>query len=888
MAKTLAQLNVIIGASIKGFEQELGKIEKKLNKFQRSVERTGQSLTTNLTLPIAALGGAAVKTAADMEVIEQSLITAMEGSADAAAAAFEEIKAFAAGTPFQLQEVTKAFIKLKNMGLDPSMEALASYGNTASAMGKSLNDMIEAVADAATGEFERLKEFGIKAKTEGDRVKFTFRGITTEVGKNAAEIEQYLQNIGNTDFAGGIERQAGTLSGLFSTLRDNVTVALSTLGQEISETFDLKGAVKNITESIGRVVEWFQSLDDEVKRNVIRMAAFAAAIGPALLIVGKLAGAVSTVVGTLKSMAGMTKTIASSLSALVSPVGLTVAAVAALAAAVTYVVYNWEALTERFSDINWWKNALISMVQFFLKNNPFSYIIEAYNYVSKKLGGEGIKNPFAEWAESMEQLKVPTAYKTQLKSIGETAQEVGRDLLKLVGLDFTPKASVAESQRYFDMMTAGFEDIERQAGETGDAIKVMQDKLNMAASIKIQMEEAGLADTPAYKKVILEYENLKKRLQKVNVEVEIPEVDMTPLRDLTTKLKAIDQEAATFGTSHDVLKDKVEAAAGALRKLIDEGQNTGPVFDAIKAKYTELNTELMKLQRTRDGWGDIQPIDPLPMKGVETKLETLKKAGDRISELREQLKSVQSIEAFTRINAEIKELEANMASLAEEAPGRMEKIKEVMIDIGAVVSDALAGTVAAFGSAMGQMLAGASSIGDAAKAMVMPLIGVLDQIGDLAIQTGIAMLAIKKVLNFGNPLAAIAAGVALKALASFVKAKIAGSVPKLAEGGLAYGPTIAMVGDNRNAAVDPEVISPLSKLKDMIMSTVQTAVQSRPADAVRSVVNMVPQQLDMLPALSGNMASSPPLDIQIGEMKLRGADLYAQMQLMERRNNRIY
>jgi tape measure domain-containing protein len=42
------------------------------------------------------------------------------------------------------------------------------------------------------------------------------------------------------------------------------------------------------------------------------------------------------------------------------------------------------------------------------------------------------------------------------------------------------------------------------------------------------------------------------------------------------------------------------------------------------------------------------------------------------------------------------------------------------------------------------------------------------------------------------------------------------SAPKLAQGGLATGPTMAMVGDNRNARVDPEVIAPLSKLKSMM------------------------------------------------------------------------
>src|SRR3546814_15278397 len=128
----------------------------------------------------------------------------LTGSTEAATAAFNQIKRFAASTPFDLKQVTTAFVKLKALGLDPSEAALESYGNTASAMGKSLNDFIEAVADASTGEFERLKEFGIKAKSEGDKVTFTFRGVATTVRRNAEDIEQYIQRIGNVPFAGAL------------------------------------------------------------------------------------------------------------------------------------------------------------------------------------------------------------------------------------------------------------------------------------------------------------------------------------------------------------------------------------------------------------------------------------------------------------------------------------------------------------------------------------------------------------------------------------------------------------------------------------------------------------------------------------------------------------
>jgi hypothetical protein len=59
-----------------------------------------------------------------------------------------------------------------------------------------------------------------------------------------------------------------------------------------------------------------------------------------------------------------------------------------------------------------------------------------------------------------------------------------------------------------------------------------------------------------------------------------------------------------------------------------------------------------------------------------------------------------------------------------------------------------------------------------------------------------------------------AAGALASGLFTSLISKI--GLPALAQGGLAYAPTMALVGDNRNARVDPEVIAPLSKLKGML------------------------------------------------------------------------
>jgi hypothetical protein len=117
------------------------------------------------------------------------------------------------------EQTTDAFIKLANLGLKPSAEALSAYGNTAAAQGKDIMQMIEAVADASTGEFERLKEFGIKASQQNDQVAFTFQGATTRIGNNAAEIQKYLIDIGNNKFGDALANQAKTIDGQLGNLK---------------------------------------------------------------------------------------------------------------------------------------------------------------------------------------------------------------------------------------------------------------------------------------------------------------------------------------------------------------------------------------------------------------------------------------------------------------------------------------------------------------------------------------------------------------------------------------------------------------------------------------------------------------------------------------------
>ena len=242
-----------------GAEQSSGRMEKAYAALR------GGAVVAILAAMIAPV----VSAQREFDKLNASLVTAT-GSSEKAAEAFAALQVFATETPFGLNESTEAFIKMRNLGLDPSERALRSYGNTAAAMGKDLNQMVEAVADAATGEFERLKEFGIKANQESGKVSLTFKGTTTTIANNATEIEKYLMRLGEVDFTGAMAQRAATLDGAISQLGDSWDSTMRSISNAgggdaaIDVVAGLSGALANLESILNAVSEAADKQNDKL------------------------------------------------------------------------------------------------------------------------------------------------------------------------------------------------------------------------------------------------------------------------------------------------------------------------------------------------------------------------------------------------------------------------------------------------------------------------------------------------------------------------------------------------------------------------------------------------------------------------------------------------
>lgn len=337
MATPVGQLTIEMAANIVRLQKDMEGARKTVDGAMASITKSVQSAMNTVGalfagVSIGAFAGKLVSVEREFGTLNASLVT-VTGSAREADKAFALLTNFAATTPFSLQEVTSAFIKMKAMGLDASEGALRSYGNTASAMGKSLNQMIEAVADAATGEFERLKEFGVRSKSEGDRVTFTFRGISTEVGKNAAEIEGYLRRIGDVDFAGAMDARAKTLDGAISNLGDSWDSLFRTINNEMTGPL-LMTAVQGAQTAVVGLGGVVKNLTEFLEDNKVALMTFAAILaGPA--IVSGVGAAVTAFIALRTAVVGLTLAFAS------NPIALAILAITAAAVPAITGIQNY-------------------------------------------------------------------------------------------------------------------------------------------------------------------------------------------------------------------------------------------------------------------------------------------------------------------------------------------------------------------------------------------------------------------------------------------------------------------------------------------------------------------------------------------------------------------
>ena len=217
-----------------------------------------------------------VDTASEFERY-RSVLETIEGSSEKARQSMAWVSEFATKTPYELSEVNEAFVKLKSYGLDPIKDGLlTTLGDTSAGMGKPLMQAVEAIADAMTGQNQRLKDFGINASAQGNRIIYEYtdksgRQMRAMADKNNREqIRATLQTIWNEKYGGAMDKLSGTFAGMMSNLSDNWERFKLMIAD--SGVFDyLKNKLSGLLEKIDAMAKdgSLQKLAETIGKNLV-------------------------------------------------------------------------------------------------------------------------------------------------------------------------------------------------------------------------------------------------------------------------------------------------------------------------------------------------------------------------------------------------------------------------------------------------------------------------------------------------------------------------------------------------------------------------------------------------------------------------------------------
>lgn len=343
----MAQQNLkvnITGDSTK-LNNALSSASSKISAFGSKMQSVGKTLSTRLTLPLVAAGGAAIKFASDFEESMNKVDVAFGNSK-------KEVKDFAKTTlkEFGIAEgsaldmaalfgdmaTSMGLTTDKAAGMSTQLVGLA--GDLASFKNINISEAQTALAGVFTGETESLKRLGI-VMTQVNLEQFAMsKGISTSVKnmsqaqKVALRYEYIMSKTANAQ--GDFARTGGGAANQMRIFQESLKELAAKFGQLILPTFT------KIVSFTNDLIQGFTNLSPSVKKIIVIFGGIAAALGPVLAIIG-----------TLMTMA---PAIGAAFTVMTGPIGLVVAALTAVAV----VIYkNWAGI----------KNALIKVGNYFIE-----------------------------------------------------------------------------------------------------------------------------------------------------------------------------------------------------------------------------------------------------------------------------------------------------------------------------------------------------------------------------------------------------------------------------------------------------------------------------------------------------------------------------------------
>lgn len=624
MARSIAEINIRIGARIDKMVKGLKKAERRLRYSGRKLAALGSEISVAISAPLALAGAGALKTAADFDRLRSGIITTMKdagASTEQARAEIEALRKEALKPGLNFEQALKGSIRLQAVGLEAATarKALANFGNAITLAGGTAADL-DGVTLALTQIISKGKISAEEINQLAERVPQIRRVLNEAFGTSDSEqlqkigidAEQFVKKV--VDEFGKLPRATGGLSNAIENTGAAIKNFLDSVGQDINKTFNVEANAQRFAAFLERAAAGFSSLSDSSKSAILGTAGALIALGPAIKVYGVLkqtaAQTIEVVKGSLKtfkSLSGRVLVAADafkklSLAQKATIIGLGVAAIGG--AILIWKKYSESvnkarAARELVNNVN--NEAKKSIIQERLQVESLLEVITKSN--AKR----------SEQIEALQKLKsINSEYfgdlkleKGQVKGLSEAYKEYVGNLIKSARakaavqkiveleqqlLDLQDEALSLGSKNFFDVITEDFDGLVTSLFTGKDKMTQINEE---AAKIRGQIKELNkLAGDSSFADAFnfggsVNAPKIKSSGEKIKIAV-IPDADFTEF-----------EQSIFQNPSFQKIKEG----------LTDNVLNIPP---PPTSKYTEFAEEIEKIETRTRLFGDA--IDPLQEK----------------------------------------------------------------------------------------------------------------------------------------------------------------------------------------------------------------------------------------------------------------------------------
>ena len=295
-----ASLVVRISAQYAAFVRGFKEAEKTMTRFGKQAQRVGRGLSTDLTLPIVAVGAVLFKAASDLERTENRFEASFGGMADAARQWSEQTANALTLSADDVRVTMTRFNELAvSMDLSGASALMMSKGLTQLTLDlMAYRNISEEAASGAleaglAGRMKGLRELGVVVK-EADVRETALRVGLTRTGQTmtAAQLSlaAYITMTEALAKANGEMARSGDKPAvMLIKIRQQAAEVAQTLGKALMPAMQkILVGVLGLAQRLKGLAEWFGRLPPWVRGATVAIAALAAAIGPLLWALGKL------------------------------------------------------------------------------------------------------------------------------------------------------------------------------------------------------------------------------------------------------------------------------------------------------------------------------------------------------------------------------------------------------------------------------------------------------------------------------------------------------------------------------------------------------------------------------------------------------------------------